>query len=212
MKKVSKLMAMLLVLAMTLSLCGCGDLAKKLYGTWGMKYDMADMIAQEMGEDFADFESSLKMTLLFDFNEDGTFKMYVKEEEFVESLDGWQKDFITYSMDVMYDMFAEQGVEKEEADSLIESQYGYTMEEYMLELLATAIDGEAMVAEMETNGTFELKGDKLYMAEEGQEMDISKWDVITIEGDTLTMNAPEGVEEEELLPGLEYPFVLTREK
>lgn len=212
MKKISKVTVVMLVLAMVLSLCGCGGNAtKKLYGTWSLNMDMGETISSEMGEEFADFESTLDVKLLFTFNEDGTFEMKVDKDSFVESFNGWLDDFIAYSVDMTYAQFADMGVEKADADAMIEEQFGGTMEDYLREMMEAQLDAEALAGEMSTDGIWEVKGDKLYMSEE-DEIDEDDFDTFSISGDKLTINAPEGAESDTIIPGLEYPMVFTKEK
>lgn len=211
MKKISKVTVVMLVLAMVMSLCGCGNAAKKLYGTWGMSVDMGETIASEMGEEFADFESVLDVKLFFIFNEDGTVEVKADKETFVENFNGWMDDFIAYSVAMTYEQFADMGVEKADADAMIEEQFGGTMEDYLREMLAAQLDAEALADEMTVNGFWEVKDDKLYMSEE-EEFGENEYNPFSISGDELTINAPEGAESDTIIPGLEYPMVFTKEK
>lgn len=211
MKKVSKVTVVMLVLAMVFSLCGCGNAAKKLYGTWSMDVDMGETISSDMGEEFADFESVLDVKMLMTFNEDGTFEMTVDKDSFIESFNGWLDDFIAYSVDMTYTQFADMGVEKADADAMIEEQFGGTMEEYLREMMESQLDAETMADEMATEGVWEVKGDKLY-TNEGSEIDENTYDIFSISGDKLTLNTPEGAESDAVIPGIEYPMVFTKEK
>lgn len=212
MKKVSKLVAMLMVLVMTLSLTACGGNAgKDLIGTWSMSCDLSDMMAEQMGSEFADFDSSFVITLKFAFNEDGTCKVYVDEEELGGTLDTWMNDLIAYAVDMTYDMFEEQGIDRETADGMIQEQYGTTMEEVLRQQMEGSIDASDLAASVEVNGVYEVKGNKLYMSE-GSEINKNEYDLFKISGDTLTLELADGVEAEEIIPGMSYPLTLTREK
>lgn len=212
MKKVSKLVAMLMVLVMTLSLTACGgNSGKDLVGTWSMSCDLSEMMSEQMGSEFADFSSSFVITLKFAFNEDGTFKMFVDEEELGGTLDTWMDDFIAYAVDMTYDMFEEQGIDKETADGLIQEQYGTTMEEALRQEMEGSIDASELAASVEVDGVYEVKGNKLYMSE-GTEINKNEYDLFKISGDTLTLELADGVEAEEIIPGMSYPLSLTREK
>ena len=65
-----------------------------------------------------------------------------------------------------------------------------------------------LLNEMATSGKYEAKGNKLYMAEEGTEIDKNAYDVFTVSGDSLKLELPSGADpsQGEILPGLEYPL------
>lgn len=212
MKKLTKLTVLLLALVMVLSLCACGgkdDAGKALIGTWALDCDLADAMADELGSDYADFNAPLKLTILFDFNEDGSYKMYIEEGSFTDSFSSWMDAFIDYSVDMMYDMFEDAyGLSKEDADDLVLESYGMSMEEYMREEMSAAIDINALVREMESSGTYETKSNKLYLAEGSSKIDENYYDIFTVDGNKLTLELPEGADpsEAEIVPGLSYPL------
>lgn len=211
MKKISKLMSMLLVLVLSLSLCGCGDKSKEVQGTWGYNFDMGDAIASDMGSDYDDFESVLEIRLMFDFNEDGTFKMCVHEDSFIENFNNWVADFADFNVEATYATFTEMGIEKEDADAIMEEQFGGPMKDYLIATVSEQIDPYDLISDMELHGVYEVKGNKFYM-NEGSEIDKNQYDLYEISGNTLTFNLPEGAVAEGLVPGMEYPMVLTKEK
>ncbi len=211
MKKTSKLVALLLVLAMVLSLTACGNPAKNLYGTWSSEFDLSEALAQEMGDEFADFDAPFAFTIYFDFNEDGTCKMYVDQDEFSADMTTWIDELVAYAVDMMYDTFEQQGVDKDTADSLLQEQFGMSIDEYMKSMIAESIDLESMAADFETTGVYEVKGNKLYIAED--EIDKNSYDIFSIEGDVLTIDMAEGAEASDVfsdIEGINYPFTFTR--
>lgn len=189
------------------------EAGKALVGTWEMKCDVADMMRDELGSDFEDFESSLEMTILIDFNEDGTFKLYVDESSFVESFNSWLDDFIVYGMEILYEMFEEDnGMSREEIDDYIMSYFGVSMEELMREMFAEEMDIDLLVSEMQTTGTYETRYDRLYLVEKYDKLDEDEYNIFTISGNKLTLELPEGadVEDYEILPDLSYPLTLQK--
>lgn len=211
MKKLSKVVALLLVLAMAFSLCACGNSAKKLYGTWSTDIDLTEALAEEMGDDFADFDAEFGITLYMDFNEDGTVKAYIDEDEFAADMDVWMQELVAFAVEMMYAEFENQGVDRESADALLEEQFGMPLDQYMLEMMQDSMDIESMASEMESNGVFEAKGNKLYIAED--EIDKNTYDIFTVEGDTLTIDMAEGAETSDMfddLEGIDYPFTFTK--
>ena len=213
MKRISKIVTMLLACIMLFSLVGCGksDTGKALYGTWSMEVDLSEELNKQMGDDFAGFDGKLVIKLKFDFNEDGSLKMYADGEALKESFETWLDSFATFSLDVMYAQFEQMGLSKEDADELVQSQYNCTMEEYIRDTMASSVNVDAMAAEMTMKGIWEAKGDKLYMSED-DEIDVNRFDIFSVSGDTLTLNLPEGAEDESDIPGLQYPYTLHKEK
>ena len=101
MKKVSKMLVVLLALVMALSISGCGgsDSGKDLVGTWSLDYDLADLLAGEMGEDFEGFSAPLMMSICFEFKEDNTFRMYGEPESFKTNYSAWLDEFLAFVSD-----------------------------------------------------------------------------------------------------------------
>ena len=213
MKRISKIVTMLLACIMLFSLVGCGksDTGKALYGTWSMDVDLSQELNRQMGDDFAGFDCKLVITMKFDFNEDGSFKMYVDSDALKESFATWLDSFATFSLDVMYAQFEDMGLSREEADELVQSQYNCTMEEYIRDTMESSVNVDAMGGEMKMVGIWEAKGDKVYMSED-DEIDVNRFDIFSVSGDTLTLNLPEGAEDESDIPGLQYPYTLHKEK
>lgn len=214
MKKMSKMLAVLLAFVMTLSLFGCGgsDSGKDLIGTWSIDYDLAELLSSELGEDFADFNAPLVMTICFEFKEDKTYTMYGEPESFKANFNTWLEEFLTFGTDVLYATFAEQGMDKEGADAAFEESYGCSITDYMRQTFEAELDMDALLDEMSTSGKYDTSGDKLYMANEGEEIDKNAYDMFTVSGGTLKLELPSGADQSqtEILPGLEYPLELKK--
>lgn len=210
MKKLTKLTVALLTLVMVFSLCACGgaSLEKDIVGTWKIDYDMGEQMAAEMGSDFADFESSLEITLKFDFDEDGEYKMYA-DDSFKDNFDAWLDDVTAYSVNMMYETYEDMGMTKEDVDTLIKDEFGMTLEEYFAETLEASMDVDALMDEMVVEGEYKIEGNKLFLGEDG-DFDEDAYDVCTIDGDTMTLETPDG-DDMEILPGLSYPLELERD-
>ena len=183
-----------------------------ILGTWKMECDLSDAIVSQLGTEFEDFEGTFIVSMIFEFHEDGTFHMYVDEESFRESFNGWLDDVILYTVDTMYDMFAEMGLSKEETDELMQDMYNMTMEEYLRESMETEMDpqgmADSMLESVDTTGVYRIDGDKLYMSD--TEIDESRYDNFHFEEDKLIIELPDGAEPEELIQGISYPFELIR--
>ena len=183
------------------------EAGKKLIGTWEMQYDVADLLRDELDPEFGDFESTLVMTFLMDFNEDGTFKLYVDESTFVENFNGWLDEFVAYGVGLLYEMFEEEdGMTREEVDEYLQEYLQMTMEEFMRGLIDSELDVDAMVAEMKLTGTYETEYDNLYL----DALDEGQYFVFSISGDELTLDIPDGEDEDDYDILFSYPITFHR--
>ena len=215
MKKGNRLVALLLTLLLAFSISGCGsekedDAAKELIGSWSMECDFAEGMNALVGAEYAGMETQFLVKMIFEFTQEGTYKMYVDKDSFVKSFDGWLDDYVAYSVEDMYVEFEEEGLSREEADFIIEEEYGCSISEYLFDATKVQLDLDAMVENMVSEGIYEVKGEKLHMSD-GTEIDENRYDIYKIEGNTLTLDIPEGVDAPAVFPGVEYPFVLTKE-
>lgn len=214
MKKVSKVVVVLLTIAMALSICACGggDNGKDLVGTWGLEYDMADLIAGEMGDEYSDFDASLEMTICFEFTEDGKFRMFGEEDSFKANLSAWVDKFVEYGTEVTYQEFEKQNVSREDADAAVLQQFGASIPDYLRQNFEASVDVNELLTGMALSGTYETSGNKLYMAQDGESIDKNAYDVFTVDGSKLKLELPAGVDESEgdILPGLSYPLEFTK--
>lgn len=210
MKKLSRGTLLLWAFFTALSLCACGssdDEGNVLIGTWAQDCDFADALADNMGDEYADFYEPLNITILVDFNEDGTYRMYVGEDSLTDSFNNWLDAFMEYSVDMTYGLFEEQGMTKEEADAIILKRYGMSMEEYY-DTVRSAFDAGTLVGKREITGTYEMRGNKLYLAEGSNDIDESYYNIFTVDGNKMIWELPDGVDETEaeIVPGLSYPL------
>ncbi|MCI9338083.1 MAG: hypothetical protein HFH93_11200 [Lachnospiraceae bacterium] len=215
MKKASKMLVVLLALVMALTICGCGgsDNSKELVGTWSLDYDMADLLAGEMGDEYADFNAPLVISICFQFNEDKTFSMFGEAESFNANFNTWVDEFVKFSTEMLYTQFQDQqGLGKEDADAVFEESYGSDIETFMRSQIEESVDANALLSEMTTNGKYDTSGNKLYMAADGEEIDKNAYDLFTVSGDSLKLELPSGADQEEILPGLAYPLTLKKTK
>ncbi|MDE6063304.1 MAG: zinc-ribbon domain-containing protein [Lachnospiraceae bacterium] len=185
-----------------------------ILGTWRMQCDLSEAIVSELGPDFEDLEAPFIVDMMFEFGEDGTFRLYVDEESFRENFNAWLDEVLAYAANIMYDMFEDMGLSKKEADELVQELYGMTMEEYLKESMMTEIDVEEMIEEIlasvDINGIYRVEEDRLYMAE--QEINENQYDIFHFEEDKLIIGLSDGADSSEILPGIAYPFELIREQ
>lgn len=215
MKKGKRLVALLLTLLSAFSISGCGsekeiETTNELIGSWSMECDFAEGMNSAMGEEYAGMETEFVAKVIYEFTQEGTYKMYVDKDSFVASFDGWLDDYVAYTVENMYVAFAEEGLSKEDADLIIEEEYGCGITEYLYDATKAQLDLDAMVEDMVSEGIYEVKGEKLHMSD-GAEINENRYDIYKIEGNTLTLDVPEGVEAQAIFPGVEYPLILTKE-
>ena len=149
MKKMKKLLSLVMIMVLALSLAGCGsDTASQLYGTWSTTFDLSGMIESELGSDFEGFHEEFDITLMMDFNEDGTFKMYADEAALTDTFNTYITSLASFGTDVMYQEFEDSGYSRDEIDSMFSEQYGMGIEEYMLSELQSSVNINDLVGDI----------------------------------------------------------------
>ncbi|MCH5281234.1 MAG: hypothetical protein J1E61_07150 [Lachnospiraceae bacterium] len=209
MKKTKKILSLIMIMILAMALTGCGkkDTSDQLIGKWELTFDYSAVIEDELGSDYDGFHEEFDLTVCLDFNADGTFAMYVDEESLAPTLQNYLESLAQYATDLTYEEF--EGYSKAEVDEMAEEQFGMSIYDYMLEQFVTAVTAEDIAGEMYTSGVYEAKGDEVHMDE--YEVQDNIYDVFKVEGNTLTLNPPEGAEVEYTgIEGFDYPYVFTR--
>lgn len=164
-KSISLVISVLLILALMLSLTGCGE-QKKFVGSWEATIDMTDFINQGIAEDeemaeylkIKEFELVMKMT----FKDDGTYKAYIDEKELEKTFESAKEDF-------------KEGMNKYFEDYIDSMGLGLTVDEVLKEsgvdmdsLMEEAFGDElykSLTDELASEGNFEAKDGKLYLSD-----------------------------------------------
>ena len=182
----------------------------ELYGTWEATFDLSNAIESELGSDFDGFHENFDITLLIDFNEDGTFKMYVDEGVLTDTFNTYIESLAAFGAEILYKEFTNDGYSRKEINSVFRKEYGMGIEEYMLSELQKSVDIKDLVDDIETTGVYEAKGNRLYM----DEIAVSSfaYDLFTIDGDVLTIDTAIDVDSVELFEDFDYPYVFNRVK
>ncbi len=173
-----------------------------IYGTWEMECDFVEM----MGEDelLADLDEPLMFKILFNFNMDGTFRMYADEESITQVL----HEYLTL---YVYSMFEDSGYTKSEIDALLKDSAGVTIDEYVDMLMEESDSMTDIFDSLEADGIFEVEDDRLYMTDIGSYIDKEDgYDLYTVDGNILTISLPDGIYDEPVVEGISYPYSLTR--
>ena len=202
MKNVKRIAALLLALVMVFALCACSDSgsgkdkdkddkvekvekktdAELIVGTWETEMSMTDYYGDDMGElegmeAYFDFDK-IKITMTFEFEEDGTYTMSVDGDEAeIKAIlrDGCVK--------LINDMLEGTGYTLEDAAA----EEGMTADEYIDALMEESFGSGDLIDVDDELGEYKVKNGKLYLFDEGDELDEGTYYEYKLKGDKLTM-------------------------
>lgn len=200
-RSISKVLSIVLMLALVLTLAGCGE-QSKFVGKWEAKLDLSDLMNKQMGENaaMADYIKidDFIMVLELEFEDDGTYKMSVDEDEFADSIDSIKDDLKDGLTDYFEDYIKGMGVQMSVEDVL--KQSGTDLDTLVEDALSEETI-EGITGEMEKEGNYEVKDGKLFLSD-GKDKDIDE-DVYTkyeISDDELKLTESSDEEEADLYP------------
>ena len=201
MKNVKRIAALLLALVMVFALCACSDSgsgkdkdkddkvdkktdAELLVGTWETEMSMTEYYGDDMGElegmeAYFDFDK-IKITMTFEFEEDGTYTMSVDGDEAeIKAIlrDGFEK--------LLNDMLEGTGYTLEDAAA----EEGMTADEYLDALMEESFGSGDLIDVDDELGEYKVKNGKLYLFDEGDELDEGTYYEYKLKGDKLTFVA-----------------------
>ena len=198
MKNVKRIAALLLALVMVFALCACSDSgsgkdkdkdekktdAELIVGTWETEMSMTDYYGDDMGElegmeAYFDFDK-IKITMTFEFEEDGTYTMSVDGDEAeIKAIlrDGCVK--------LINDMLEGTGYTLEDAAA----EEGMTADEYLDALMEESFGSGDLIDVDDELGEYKVKNGKLYLFDEGDELDEGTYYEYKLKGDKLTLVA-----------------------
>ena len=201
MKNVKRIAALLLALVMVFALCARSDSgsgkdkdkgekvekktdAELIVGTWETEMSMTDYYGDDMGElegmeAYFDFDK-IKITMTFEFEEDGTYTMSVDGDEAeIKAIlrDGFEK--------LMNDMLEGTGYTIEDAAA----EEGMTADEYLDALMEESFGSGDLIDVDDELGEYKVKNGKLYLFDEGDELDEGTYYEYKLKGDKLTLVA-----------------------
>lgn len=120
-----------------------------LFGTW--KSEITETM-EVGGQTY-----TMRYWAYYEFHNDGTAVVYVKVDDREDFLDNYSKLMEA----VLYESFAQQGISKNQADSLFMAEYGMTITEYCRSYSEEFLDSFTEPSRM----VYYVKGKKIYMAE-----------------------------------------------
>ena len=204
MKNVKRIAALLLALVMVFALCACSDSgsgkdkdkddkvekvekktdAELIVGTWETEMSMTDYYGDDMGElegmeAYFDFDK-IKITMTFEFEEDGTYTMSVDGDEAeIKAIlrDGCVK--------LINDMLEGTGYTLEDAAA----EEGMTADEYLDALMEESFGSGDLIDVDDELGEYKVKNGKLYLFDRGDELDEDDYFEYKLKGDKLTLVA-----------------------
>ena len=199
MKNVKRIAALLLALVMVFALCACSGSGKDkdkdekvekktdaelIVGTWEAEMSMTDYYGDDMGElegleDYFDFDK-IKITMTFEFEEDGTYTVSVDGDEAeIKAIlrDGFKK--------LLNDMLEGTGYTLEDAAA----EEGMTADEYLDAMMEESFGSGDLIDVDDELGEYKVKNGKLYLVEDGDELDEGDYFEYKLKGDKLTLVA-----------------------
>jgi len=229
-----RIISILIIAAMCFALVGCSETKPEILGVYETSVNMTDFIggifdealgATEIGYDlyFADYMEECNLTLIFTFNEDGTYSYKVDESSALSLKENMKQSTYLLMNDlvvhILSDSFSSMGFEFESIEEM-EEFMGMSVEDAFLEssgmdietiageLIDENIDIESFIEETESSGKYKTEDGKLYTAE-GQDADFdeSSYETYTVEGDNIVITGGYGTAEQDIQP---YPFTLVK--
>ena len=200
MKRIASLALVLVMIVALFAGCAASKVSdqEKLVGTWKGEMDMTEALKGEIGDELEGFEmSDFKVTVVFNFTEEGTYTMSLDEASVQQAMDGLIAGMEGFMKNMMEEMAKEAGMTLE--DLLAAS--GMSMED-MMEMIKEELEGQDLVGEMvedaKAEGKYQAKDGKLHRSEgKDEDIDEAVYDTYTLEGDVLTLTATYGADEEE---------------
>ncbi len=234
MKKFTKILALVLCLAMVFALCACGDSGEKkdgeekevvktdselFVGTWECKVDVTDQLNAELAYEFADAADYIEFDAVYcvftlTLKDDGTYELSIgmdksSQKEFESAL---EEGLYAYLEDALVLEQEQLGMSDEEYEAAYMETYGMTPAELCDETIAQVLD-EFDLDDLfgdETEGNWKAKDGKLFMTDdlddEISDGDYDEYEDLSEDGFTLVKGFTDGVEDD----GDMYPMVFTK--
>jgi hypothetical protein len=218
MKTFSKLLVLVLALALVLSLTACSKQDAGIVGTWKYNLDFKKFTEiagesgeldsiEELGDSFKQIFDGLNLVIVLDLKSDGTYSFYWDENAARTAVDS----MMSRMGEVMPTVFAEiYGMSVEEISALLEAN-GTTMDDLVAQSLAS-VDTEEMVSslsESSSKGTYRYSDGKLYLTEEGYAENPNDYVVVELNGNELKIKEAANDTDLDSLKAL-LPMVFTK--
>ena len=207
MKKVSKVLALLMVAALMLAVTGCANEKDELLGVWKGRVELAEQLTEELGDQMGDLTvDSFEMALQIEFKEDDTYVISVDEEALEQSV----YDLQNYLVDGLLEYGKDNVLEKTGVEMTTEELLTFmrtTKESFMEQIPVAELVGE-ISDNLKVEGKFKVKDGKLYTSDDPNVETIeAAYENYTIEEGVLTLTEGSGTDPEDAFL---YPLVLEK--
>ena len=204
-----KLFAILLALAMLLSLAACstsggsGGGKPTIVGTWKGSMNMGAVLEMALQ---MEIDEPISCSMIYTFKEDGTTSVSVDEDSLADMMEALT--------DVVIGMMGEMFGEEFDFEAMLEEE-GMTEEEFREQIMAS-MNLEDMMGNMSVeNGYYKYEDGKLYNAAEKEDLEnLEELPCIhvTLKGNTMTFTDIEqdGESAAEIMPDM-FPMVFTKQ-
>ena len=215
MRKLYKITALAIVLALMLSLTACSN--DSIVGKWRYSFDMSayaksmsanmteavsDSEKQAYGEMFTAFDG-VTFDMIMEFKPDGTYSFTADGD----TVDAAQEKVTAGMKEALPKMYSALGVD---LDAYLK-QFNTTLDALVATTMQTF--DFSVLKESDISGAYRLEGDKLYTTGKGQEEDTSRYLSVEVKADTLTITDVVGnVEGFEQYKNVFIPMEMTRVK
>jgi len=204
------------------------DAGDSIVGTWVYSFDVSGLLQEEigaelavLGDEFATLFSDLGsavITILFEFNADGTYRMYADEDSLYSMISNVMEhmiDAIFIIMEAMFEEMAEGlGMSVDDLIAAYEEEEGIAFSDIMdlaiEEMLDEMGDFNELFGDISDTGRYKVEGDRLFAASVGEEFE--HYEVFEISGNTLTLlsTSDPDFDTDEFGGIFSYPAQLTR--
>lgn len=215
MKKLNKLLALLLALAMVFCLVACDAELKDdddketegtsnveekpeptdeelLVGEWVYRYDlgeaMGEMLAESTGEESLAPDEAFYLNLIFAF-EDDEYVMAMEIDK--KSVEKYMEALVDNLIDYMIEMAGEEGMSKEDLEQEAQNTYDMSLEEYIATMADEMVEEYFGEMSYESDAMYyrvDAEAGRIYVAEDKDDLeDSDQYMVYTVEKDELTV-------------------------
>lgn len=205
MKNIKRIAALLLALVMTFALCACANISKGkdkggdrgdavekkktdaelIVGTWEAKVDVGETLNAMMADDpsTADYAqyfnfAGTDLLLTYEFYKDGSYT-----EKMATDRDKMRTVFRNAVLQLLEDAAVDEGVTLEQ----LAAESGMTVDDLVDQVMEISFDASNFLGDETKTGSYKIKGGKLYLFDDGDELDEGTYFEYKLKGDKLTI-------------------------
>ncbi len=197
MKKIASVIAIILALAVVFCMAGCKEKSpeEKIVGKWTAELDFSSYMNSIHSESDLDAsvipDTAINAYMIFEFDGEKC-SMYYDKEKTVESINKYLDDFKALLTEYLYKQYEATGLSREEIDSQFKTLYGISIEELAEMTVWSTMDAEQIAASITEEGTaegyYQLKEDKIYIADAKELLETADYYSYSFDGDKLLIS------------------------